>query len=46
MIEHDIAIGAVGALLIYADLGAYYVINGKVGGYLGSWKKYFKELLT
>ncbi len=46
MIEQDIAIGAVSALLIYADIGAYYVINGKISGYLGSWKNYLKELVT
>ena len=46
MLEIHVLIAGVGALLIYADVGMYYVINNTVKGYFGSWKHDLKSLVT
>jgi len=44
---HDVLIVGLGVLLIYADLGWYYIINDRsLRGYLSSWKRDIRKLVS
>lgn len=44
---HDVLIIGVGMLLLYADIGQYYIIHGRtMKGYLSDWGTYLKRLVS
>ncbi len=44
---HDVIIIGAGLLLMYADIGQYYVIHDRsLAGYLGGWKADLKRLFS
>lgn len=43
---YDIILLSVGLLLLYSDIGYHYAVNRSLSGYLCSWKRDLKRLIS